>query len=192
MDLLKKLLSLLFAAFLAYRSVALLKTLNVMVDNPPGIIGAILIGAVMNIYVTGVFAIPGFFFPSNKLLGSSYYAIKNPASLKNLYNKLGVEKFRELLIRFIWGKENNRKKYFDGTRTGFENFIYQSKQSEFGHLLPFIILVLISIWLLWKAYFLIALVTSIINVIFNFYPIVLQRFHRIRIEKVMKRYLKTS
>lgn len=190
MNLPKKILFSLFSLFLVYRSYILLGSLNRMPEQPGNLIGIFFIAFLLNLYITGVFAFPGFVFPTHKLLGASYFQVRNPKSLKNLYDKLGVEGFRKLLIKFIWGTEKNRKKYFDGTRTGFDNFIYQSKQSEVGHVLPFVILSVISIWLFSKAWFLMGIMVLIINIIGNLYPVILQRFHRIRIEKVMNRYLR--
>jgi hypothetical protein len=79
---------------------------------------------------------------------------------------------------------------FDGTRSGFNNLIYQSKQSEFGHLIPFIALTLIALFCLIKGFWISALVILGINVIGNYYPIPLQRMHRYRITRMQSLYSK--
>jgi hypothetical protein len=135
--------------------------------------------------ITGVFAFPGFVFATHKLFGSIYYKIRNPQSLVTIYKLLGISIFRKGLIFFFWGSRKNRTKYFNGTKGGLQNFIYQSKQSEFGHLGSLLVILSISILFLIKGFLLYAIVTSVFNIIGNLYPILLQRYHRIRIEKIL-------
>lgn len=97
---------------------------------------------------------------------------------------MGVHHFRLVLLFAFWGKAKNRKKYFDGSRTGISNFIYQTRQSEFGHLISFVSIALISAYLLARQHFLLVLFTAIINIVGNLYPVILQRYHRMRIERL--------
>jgi hypothetical protein len=92
-----------------------------------------------------------------------------------------------MLLLTFWGTKKNRKTFFNGTKTGIENFIHMTKQSEFGHLGAFIVLFILSIILLIQKHHLLVSVLTIINVIGNFYPIVLQRFHRMRIARVFNK-----
>ncbi len=94
---------------------------------------------------------------------------------------LRVEVFRKFLMFFFWGKEKNRKKYFNGTRSGIQNFVYQTKQSEFGHLAALIAIGVLSIILVSHEYYLMAVLATGINFIGNFYPVILQRHHRMRL-----------
>jgi hypothetical protein len=84
----------------------------------------------------------------------------------------------------FWGKKENRKKYFDGTRKGLRNFVYQTHQSEFGHLMAFVAISIISILPFYKGYWSLFFWTIGINIIGNFYPIILQRHHRIRLARL--------
>ena len=102
------------------------------------------------------------------------------------YNVLGVKYFKYLLLLFFWGTKNNRKKYFDGTKSGIKNFVYQTHQSEFGHLGGLSVLLICSLLLAIKGYFQMSVILFIINIIGNFYPIILQRHHRIRVEKLFR------
>jgi len=190
MNLPKKFLFLLFSAFLLLQSFNLLERFLGTAFEPINLIQSFLLALILNIYIIGIFAFPGFVLPTHKIFPASYFKLKNPELLKKLYKSFKVEGFRKLLMRFFWGKKDNRKKYFDGTRSGFENFIYQSKQSEIGHLLPLVFLSIISYALIFKGYFWMGFITLVINFIGNFYPVILQRHHRIRIEKIMARYLK--
>ncbi|PBQ34928.1 hypothetical protein CNR22_16110 [Sphingobacteriaceae bacterium] len=180
----KKIAFPLFSIFLTYRSVDLIKLL---VNSKPAAFSSleiISISIVLNLFITGIFAFPGFVFLTNKLLPNSYYQIKNSKQLTFIYNLLGIKIFKYLLIKLYWGKENNRKKYFDGLRAGLENFDTQTRQSEFGHLASFNLIVIVSIVLLAKGHVAIFFLTTFINVIGNLYPIILQRNHRIQLERI--------
>ncbi len=140
---------------------------------------------VIDASITGIFALPGFVFATHRLIDRRYYIIRNSKLLVKVYNLLGISFFRRALLLFFWGIKKNRIKYFNGTKGGLKNFIYQSKQSEFGHLAAFIIIVLISIIFIIKGYLYFAIATSIINIIGNLYPLILQRYHRSRIERIL-------
>jgi len=148
------------------------------------LIEILLIAFLLNLFITGVFAFMGFAYSTYYLLPKAYYKIHKPNVLKKYYKLFGVKYFKIFLLIAFWGKKNNRKKYFYGTKKGFDNFIFQTKQSEFGHFGSFIFLSAVSFLLLINNHFLIALITMLINVIGNFYPVILQRFHRMRIEKI--------
>lgn len=180
---LKKILFPLCSIFLIYQSIQLVTALLKMYGEMP--LGLLILWAyLLNLFVTGVFAITGFAHPTHRLLPQRYYRIRNAQALKKWYRWLGVKYFKMGLMLLFWGRKNNRKKYFNGTKAGVENFIYQTKQSEIGHLLPFIVLSLLSILFLSKGLLLLSAFTFGINFIGNFYPIVLQRHHRIRLERM--------
>ncbi len=146
-----------------------------------------LLAFLLSIFITGVFAIVGFAWPTSKIFPRSFYTLKNAGILKKTYRILGVDLFRKALLIFFWGRKKNRKKYFDGTRKGLQNFIYQSKQSEFGHFASFVSIALVSFLFLAKGMFLLVAFLTLINVIGNFYPVILQRYHRLRIDKLQSR-----
>lgn len=181
----KKILFSLFSVFLCYQSyllvVHLLNT-NPFAFSPTEII---IIAYLLNLFITGIFAFVGFVFPTNKILGSSYYRIKNPSLLKRIYAIFRVEIFRKLLLFFFWGRGKNRAKFFNGTRQGLANFSYQSRQSEIGHLLALVFIGAVCIALLLFGHYQIVIIATIINVIGNLYPIILQRHHRIRIDRIL-------
>ncbi|MGB5242689.1 MAG: hypothetical protein WBN28_12445 [Lutimonas sp.] len=180
----KKLLLSLASLFLAYRSVELLKFLDIVDPTQFTWIGVIAFSFALNLFITGVFALLGFAFLTSRILPNSYYKIKNPEKLSFMYKILGVEHFKFLLLKFFWGKERNRKKYFNGTKNGLENFETQTRQSEFGHLTSFIAILIVSIYILFKGYVVIFCITNLINIIGNLYPIILQRNHRIQIARL--------
>ena len=187
MKIASKILLLGLSAFWAYRSSELIK--NLMARSPESFEGMDMVfsALIINLFFTGVFAFAGFAFPTNRLLPEGYYTIRNKEWLTKVYKRLNVETFRKGLLIVFWGKKKNRKKYFDGTRSGFANFIYQSKQSEFGHLGAFVVILIASILLLFYGYILLFVLTTAINIFGNIYPVILQRYHRMRIERIASR-----
>ena len=186
MNIIKKLLVPLFSIFLIYRSIDLIKQLIFTKQYVHNGLELIIIAFLLTLFITGIFAFMGFAYPTNNLLPINYYTIKNKRRLHQLYDVLGVKYFKGLLLVLFWGRKNNRKKYFNGTKSGIENFIYQTKQSEFGHLGAFLTIFIISILLIVHGFILLTLLITIINIIGNLYPIILQRYHRLRIEKLQK------
>ena len=179
----KKILLPLASAFLAYQLYQVILALWIQqgVNFHLGLDFSI--AFLIALFATGIFAFTGFAYPTSRLIGSSCYVLKNTKRLKFWYKIMGMSYFRKLLMLFFWGTKKNRKKYFNGTRTGIDNFIYQTHQSEFGHLGALVLIVLINLYTWHLAYYSISIFLIIINTISNLYPIILQRHHRIRLEK---------
>lgn len=190
MKVLTKILFLSFSAFLIFQSYQLMMDLFSSKPEDLNTQETIFASFLMNLFITGIFAFPGFAFPTNKILQSNYYRLKNTKQLLQVYNMLGIGIYRKFLLVVFWGRKKNRLKYFNGTKSGLENFVFQSKQSEFGHLGAFVCISVLSIVLLFKGFLLLVLFTTIINILGNFYPLILQRYHRVRIEKITDRILR--
>ena len=181
----KKVFFTFLSIFLFYQSMKTAGIIPLMDINSWGI--SIFLAVLMNLFVTGAFAYAGFIYPTERLLPDSYYKITNVSLQKKMYRIFNVNYFRKFLLATVWKKKEAQKKYFDGTKNGIDNLDVQSKKSEFGHLIPFVILVVLSVYWLVLVKWKIALVTTIINVFFNFYPIILQRHHRMRIQLIGER-----
>ena len=181
---LKRIIFPILSLFLFYRTIELISYLNSNSSNEFSILEIVTISFLLTLFITGIFAFIGFAYPTNRILPESYYKIKNPKLVEYLYKILGLKYFRVILLITFWGKKKNRKKYFNGTKKGLINFIYQTKQSEFGHLGAFFLILICSIILLFNRLYFIVLIMTLLNIIGNVYPIILQRFHRIRIEKI--------
>lgn len=147
----------------------------------------IFVAWVINMFITGIFAFSVFAFPAEKLLPKAYYKIQQPGTLKQFYQTLKVNLFRQILLATLWKSQKQRQKYFNGKKTGIFDLVEQSMKSEFGHILPFIILTLVSIYLLIIGQVSLGIVTFLINVIGNLYPVILQRHHRMRIQIIEAR-----
>lgn len=141
----------------------------------------------VSLCMTGVFAFSGFVFPTEKLLPTIYYKIKRPARLTKVYRILRADLFQKLLVFFFYGKPGNREAFFSGHKSGVAEFWDNTKKSEFGHLIPFILINVLAVYSfsLQKHYFGSGLI--LFNVFGNLYPVVIQRFHRLRLGKLMKR-----
>lgn len=181
----KKIVLPLLGLFLLYRAVDLLRDLSAHTPADYSHAETFVLAFLLTAFITGVFALPGFVFSTNALLPNRYYRIKSNGRLQKSYRLMGLKYYRFLLIVFFWGQKKNRRKYFDGTRMGLENLDYQSRQSEFGHLGAFILIVIASVYLLTLGYFLMVAAAMLINVIGNLYPVILQRHHRMRVERLM-------
>lgn len=154
-QMLKKIGFLLLALFLAFRSYEQVAGLVQTTTLDLSFFESALVSFLLALYLTGVFAFPGFVFATNKLLPDAYYRIRHPERLKAAYRGLGGAFFKRFLLITFWGKEKHRRRYFDGTKTGIANFDYQTRQSEFGHLGAFIVLGVVSALLLFHGYTLI-------------------------------------
>jgi hypothetical protein len=181
----KKILLSLASLFLIWQSYNLLYNIHKLDINSWGI--SFFIAWLINLFITGVFAFSGFAFPTQKLLPPYYYRILQPKKLQQIFKVLKVNWFRKVLLATLWKRRKQRKEFFDGTKSGIANLVEQSMKSEFGHLLPFIIICFVSGYLLVVGQTTLAVFSLLINFIGNFYPILLQRHHRMRIQMISNR-----
>jgi hypothetical protein len=171
--------------FLVWQSYGLLILLDQLDLDAIGVL--IFIAWLINLFITGIFAFAGFAWPTQKAMPESYYKVKQPRRFKRLYKLLKVEWFRKALLATLWRSKKQRAKHFDGKRSGIDNLIEQSKKSEFGHLIPFVIVCLVSVYMVVLGQYTLSILTLLINIIGNLYPILLQRHHRMRIQLIRKR-----
>jgi hypothetical protein len=184
---LKKIFFPLMSIFLAYNTYKLFLVFSSLSQEEFSFLLSFILAILLNLFITGIFAFTGFVYPSSRLMPDSYYAVKNPKAITNAYRYLGVKYFRSFLMLIHWGKEKNRKQYFNGTKSGIKDFDFQTRQSEFGHLAAFVAISLTCIWLLPMGHVRIALLTMALNIPFNLYPVILQRIHRVQIQRLTKR-----
>lgn len=88
----------------------------------------------------------------------------------------------------IWNRKQNKKYFFSGFRNGFNDLETTTMKSEFGHFMGFCIVTILAIVVGILASFLIAIMILFVNVFFNFYPFMLQRFHRLRLAELRSRF----
>ena len=177
------------SAFLVWQSLNLVKSFSTLDTTSP--IPLFFIAFITNLFITGIFAFAGFALPTQKLMPSAYYQIHKPGKLRKYFRLMKVELFRNFLLLSFWRNKEQQKRYFDGTRDGLKNLETQSMKSEFGHLIPAILIALITIYLLILGHYLLVFFTTILNILGNIYPIILQRHHRMRIA-ILQRRMKTK
>jgi hypothetical protein len=180
----KKILLSLATLFLIWQSYNLLYNIHKLEIASWGTL--FFIAWLINLFITGIFAFSGFAFPTQKLLPKSYYKIHMPEKLKKTYEALKVNWFRKILLVTLWKRKKQRKELFNGTKNGISQLMVQSMKSEFGHLLPFVIICFVSGYLMAIGLIKLAIFSILINLIGNLYPIVLQRHHRIRVQLIRK------
>ena len=144
-------------------------------------------GWIISLFITGIFAFSGFAWPTQRLLPEAYYHIYHPKRLKQVGKAINVELFRKMLLATLWKSKERQKEYFDGTKEGLANLETQSKKSEFGHLIPFVLISVLSVYWLSTGQVKLGIATFLINIIGNLYPVVLQRNHRMRIQVLKRR-----
>ena len=109
---------------------------------------AIIVSAIaLNFLITGAVAFLGFVYPTSRFLSNSYYKIKNLETLNLFYKWLGVDFFRLFLLKTFYRKKDNQR-YFNGRKSGVLLFDYNTRQSEFGHLIALILVFALSLVLL--------------------------------------------
>lgn len=112
MKIIKQILFSLLSLFLLYFSFTTLRQIVAFGPEQLGFKSSLFLGFIINLCVTGIFAFPGFVFPTNKALPENYYIIKNPSMLIHWYKALGVKYFQKLLIIFFWGKKTIEKSFW--------------------------------------------------------------------------------
>ncbi|SFU08351.1 hypothetical protein SAMN04489724_3801 [Algoriphagus locisalis] len=185
----KKILLTLASAFLMFRFYELMLTWSTLPSQSLSI--QFILAFLANLFILGAFALAGFAWPTYRLLPEKYYRISQPKELLSFSKNIGVPIFQRFLLFTFWRKKAMQTSYFNGTKSGIKAFITESKRSEFGHLIPFIIVSVLFIWSLMLKEYWTAIFLQTLNVIGNFYPILLQRSHRARTQRFEK-FIETS
>lgn len=124
----------------------------------------------------------GFFyfhaFPSHRI-SPRYYRKKKFESL-GFYNALGVEFFRKRLINSPFKKLNQRV-YLKGRKAYVEVFYEETKRSETSHLIGLLIGLFFHLMFMANNAFVALSCSVFFNLVMNLYPILLQRYNRIKI-----------
>lgn len=178
----KRVLFVLLSGFLVYVTYG--NILNMINHDTSNFWKAFVFGIYCTFCMTGIFAFSGFVLPTYKLLPEQYYRIKNPALLGGICNFLLVPYFSKSVVFLFYNKGKIKNRYFNGAEEGVHAFHNQTKQDEFGHVVPFLLLSVFCIYLILvqKYFFLIGIMTS--NILLNLYPVLMQRHHRIYRKKI--------
>jgi len=159
-----------------------------LLNNPPaGFSDKLFDSVLVNLFVTGIFTIV-YSFPVYRLLPARYYLIHNPKLLILCGQVIQIGLFKKLLTMTIWNKKQNKKYFFNGFRNGFNYLETTTMKSEFGHFMGFCSVTILAIVVGLKSSVLLAFMVLFVNIFFNFYPFMLQRFHRLRLAELRGRF----
>ncbi len=135
----------------------------------------------LNLFITGIFLV-GYALPLNKLFPDSYYRSVEARWFAVICTLLQIQLFRKAMRATFWNARNNKKHFFNGTRNGLAQFERNTRISESSHTLAFLCVFTVSFYLGFVGNTQLAIPAILVNVIFNFYPAVLQRYHRMRLQ----------
>jgi hypothetical protein len=125
--------------------------------------------------------------PLYRLFPDSYYRSVESQWFATTCGILQIKLFRKIMRLTFWNAHNSRKHFFNGTRNGLAQFERNTRISESSHSFAFVCIVAMSFYLGFVGNLHLAITATLINVIFNFYPAVLQRYHRLRLQTMMHR-----
>jgi hypothetical protein len=118
-------------------------------------------------------------------LSSAYYAEKEWERRGKIYEQLGINAFRKLLVWTGWEKLNKKSNPVEKDTAALMNLHYQTKKAELGHVVVLIIVLGFNVFVAFKFGVLKSLWLLILNVLLNLYPILLQRYNRPRIVRAI-------
>ncbi|UYZ59837.1 glycosyl-4,4'-diaponeurosporenoate acyltransferase CrtO family protein [Hymenobacter latericus] len=131
--------------------------------------------------VAGVFGMLGLAVPVHRLLGPGFYHCVAPSHVSWLYRALRVEWLRRFLCWAYYHKPRQRQAFYGGGRARLGILLDNTQGAEIGHLLAFAAQLLLLPYFLHLGRYDLAAGAAVGNLIGNFYPIVLQRYHRMRL-----------
>lgn len=121
----------------------------------------------------------------NLELKSSYYDSKKWEDDGKIYKWFGINGFRKILVWIGWEKitkvNNPVKKNLDALK----QLEHSTRQSEFGHLVIFFMVLIPTLFIGFNYGFKQSLWLIGLNIVLNAYPVVLQRYNRPRLQKVI-------
>lgn len=118
-------------------------------------------------------------------LTSSYYNEKEWERGGKIYEALGINFFRKLLVGIGWERLNKKSNPVKNNSGALMHLRDQTKKSELGHLIILFIVLGFNIFVACQFGVLKSLWLLILNVLLNLYPIFLQRYNRPRIERAI-------
>lgn len=118
-------------------------------------------------------------------LTSAYYNEKGWERRGKIYEHVGINFFRKLLVWIGWEKLNKKSAPVEKNTNALMNLRYQTKKAELGHVIILFIVLGFNVFVAFKFGVFKSLWLLILNVLLNLYPIFLQRYNRPRIERAI-------
>ncbi len=117
---------------------------------------------------------------------SNYFKEQNWEQKGKIYEQLGIHLFRKLLVIVGWEKLNKKENPLKNNLAALVHLEYRTKQSELGHLIIFFIVGGFSIYVAIRYSFSASAWLIFLNLVLNFYPILLQRYNRPRLQRAIQ------
>ena len=130
---------------------------------------------------------------NNVLVKTEYYkkiSNLNFIESKTLNENIGIEHFK-WIIKNTFFKFFNQKIKLKNKKTKLTEIRKEMTIAEISHLIGFVFVTLVAIYKGVSGNFLFALTIMIINILMNLYPSLLQQENKRRIDKLIKRRIKT-
>lgn len=118
-------------------------------------------------------------------LTSSYYNQKGWEKGGKVYETLGINLFRKVLVWVGWEKLNKKSNPVEKDTNSLTQLHYKTRQSELGHLIILGIVLGFTIFVAYKYGVLASLWLFVLNIVLNLYPIFLQRYNRPRLARAI-------
>ena len=117
---------------------------------------------------------------------SAYYQEKEWEQGGKIYEYLGINFFRKLLVWIGWEKIIRKSNPVEKNTEALANLLYRTKKSELDHLIILVIVLGFNIFVAFKFGLLKSLSLLLLNIILHVYPIFLQRYNRPRIARALR------
>lgn len=118
-------------------------------------------------------------------LTSPYYNEKKWELRGKLYEFLGINIFRKLLVWIGWERLNKKSNPIKKNTTSLIHLQYRTKQSELGHIIIMFIVLGFNVFAAVEFGIPESLWLLILNILLNLYPIFLQRYNRPRLDRAI-------
>lgn len=118
-------------------------------------------------------------------LNATYYQQKRWEQKGKIYEWMGINFFRKLLVWIGWEKLNKKANPVEKSTKALMYLHYRTKQSELGHLIILIIVFGFTLFVAYKFGPVKSISLVVLNVLLNLYPILLQRYNRPRLERAI-------
>jgi len=118
-------------------------------------------------------------------LASSYYNEKGWEWGGRIYESIGINFFRKLLVWIGWEKLNKKSNPVEKNTKSLTDLHYQTRKSELGHVIILLIVLGVNFFVAFKFGVLKSLWLLGLNILLNVYPIFLQRYNRPRIARAI-------
>jgi hypothetical protein len=138
--------------------------------------------------MVGVLYITETFKPS---LISTYYNSKKWEAEGKIYKWFWVDEFRKILVWVGWEKLNKASNPVNKNLDTLLQLEYRTRQSEIGHLIIFVIVLIFNLVVVFKYGIIQSLWLFFLNKVLNVYPIIVQRYNRPRLQNIINRNKET-